>query len=830
MQAAVLHSLEFDRIREALASRTATPLGRARALVLDPATERETVREALALTVEAVRFSRDGGSLGLSAPEGLDSSLGQLDIQDQPLDPPALLGLARFLRSIETVTMSARRTGGPRLATLAARAVSFAEETAAIERAIEPSGEVSDRASAALKEIRDSLRRQRAKLRSSLDSMSRDRDTAKYLRDQIVTDRNGRYVLVVRAEHRDAIPGIVHGSSTSGASLYLEPLATVGLNNDIVALAEKERAEVHRILTALTNAFRERADELETTLDVAAELDELYAKVDLATRMDGVAPEITEDGSLELVAARHPLLIPAVRDLVDPADSAGAAAERRTAGGPVASTLSLVAPTRALVISGPNTGGKTVALKAFGLLPLMAQSGLLIPAEAGSRFTPFRTIFADIGDEQSISASLSTFSAHMANIVAMERAFERPALVLLDEVGGGTDPIEGGALGAAIVDHFRRRGALVVATTHDDTLKSYAATTDGVATGGFGFNPETYAPTYRLIYGAPGRSLALEIAERLGLPHDVIADARGRTSGRESLLSEHLSKLDRQFAAVEHEREQLAAERAALAGERQRLLERESKLTEREAVLRRRLDDRLNEKLREARAEVDQIVGTLKRRADALAEQAEKSATGRAQAVTTGQMGDLKRDARVALDSVAGVLGDAQETGGEEPLSEPPDPGDRVFVPAFQAEGVVRSVSGKHVEVDVRGMRTRVAVRDLRRPPVHEGRHELRTRGASDSRAAGRVRVSAAPRDAAAARELVVVGSTVDQAIDRAEKFLDDALLADERRLRVVHGHGTGKLRDALTRFFQAHPLVASVSPAGEREGGGAATIVELKE
>jgi DNA mismatch repair protein MutS2 len=827
MQAAVLRSLEFDRIREALASRTLTPLGRVRALGLQPAVEVEEVRAALDLTLEAVAFAREGGSLALVAPDDLLNILVRLDLEDRPLESLSLLGLARFLRSVETVSISVRRTGGARLGAIAATVASFADETGAVERAIEPSGDMADAASPALRDIREGLRRQRARLRSSLDSLARGRETAKYLQDQIVTDRNGRYVLVVRAEHREAIPGIVHGSSASGASLYLEPLATVNLNNEIVTLVERERAEVHRILSALTQAFRVRRDDLGVTLDAAADLDELYAKVDLAGRMDAVAPSVAGDGGLEFLEARHPLLIPAVRDLTEVREGEGEQdTSDRPVRHPVASTLRLLPPERALVISGPNTGGKTVALKAFGLLSLMAQAGLLIPVEAGSRLTPFRGVFADIGDEQSIANSLSTFSGHIANIVAMDQALALPALVLLDEVGGGTDPSEGGALGAAVIHYFKERGALVVATTHDDILKSYAATTPGVATAGFGFNPETYAPTYRLMYGAPGRSLALEIAERLGLAGRVIVDARARRSGRESQLSAHLAQLDQQFAEVSGERERLAADRAALAAERQRLLGREAQLTEREAVLRKRLDDRLNEKLREARAEVDRIVTTLKQRAETLEEQAARRAAARGPVLTTGEVGGLRREARAALGAVADMVGSA---GMPEPaetlLSDPPSVGQTVFVSSVRSEAIVRGVSGAHVEVEVRGKRIRTALSDLRQAGAN------RRPATSDVRTPSRrVHVDTVPRDGMASRELVVVGCTVDEAIDRAEKFLDAALLADEHRLRVVHGHGTGRLREALTRFFREHRLVAGVATAPEREGGGAATIVELKE
>ncbi len=815
MHPTVLRTLEFDRVRDALAREALSSLGRDRAENLTPVTDPKDVRERLDLTDEAVAFARGGGSLAISASEDLAVILELLAVDDQPLDPMQLLGLARFVESVTSVAERVKGTGGigarPLLSAIAQRVTSFETEVRAVHRAIHSSGEVNDDASPTLRELRDTLRRQRGRLRSTLDGLMRG--AAKYLQDQIVTDRNGRYVLVLRAEHREAIPGIVHGASASGASLYVEPMSTVELNNEIVALAEREREEVRRILLALTNAFRLRQAEFESMVDVAADLDELYAKVQLARRVDGVKPEITTGGGLEFRGARHPLLIPAMRDLLDDDGS--------EAGGPavvIGTDLRVTPPTRALVISGPNTGGKTVALKAVGLLALMAQAGLLIPVDAGSGFTPFKTVFADIGDEQSISASLSTFSAHIANIVAMDRALSLPALVLLDEVGGGTDPVEGGALGTAIIDHFRQRGAIVIATTHDDALKSYAATAEGVSTAAFGFNPETYAPTYRLIYGAPGRSLALEIAERLGVPGAVIAAARARRSSRESQLAEHLARMDRELAVVEAERRGLDEARQTVAAEREALLARESKLTEREAVLRKRMDDKLNDRLREAREEVDKIVAELKGKAGSLVRAADRRGNVD---LSTGDIGGLRADARSALKSVATRLDGGTGDAHDGALDEPPDVGQSVFVATFGAEGIVRAVSGKQIDVEVRGKRMRVKLADLRAPSK-----TARASAPSPSRRPS----TSTPSAQAASREIVLIGSTVDDAVTRVEKFLDDALLTDERRLRVVHGHGTGKLREGLRRFFREHPLVASVAPAPDNEGGDGATIVELKE
>ncbi|HXT71385.1 MAG TPA: Smr/MutS family protein [Vicinamibacterales bacterium] len=833
MQPGVLRSLEFDRIREALAREAATALGRARALELEPATTPDEVRQRLSLAMEGAAFAKSSGSLALDGPEDLGDVLDHLGIAEQPLAPLELLGLARFVSSAGAVVGRIRAAESPLLGALVATVRSFDEETAAIRRAIQPSGDVDDNASAALRDIRDALRRQRSKLRSTLDGLVRGRETAKYLQDQIVSDRNGRYVIVVRSEHRDAIPGIVHGASTSGASLYVEPMATVSLNNEIVALAEHEKAEIHRILLALTDAFRARPEDLDALIAAAADLDELCAKTRLAGRIDGVAPEITAAGHLEFRGARHPLLIPAVRDLLgNDADDGNDATEGRSKGPAqvVPSDLLISPPTRALVISGPNTGGKTVALKAFGLLALMAQSGILIPVDPGSKLTPFRTVFADIGDEQSISASLSTFSAHIANLVGFERELDLPALVLLDEVGSGTDPVEGGALGAAVIDHFRKRGAIVVATTHDDALKSYGATTEGVAVAAFGFNAETFAPTYALMYGAPGRSLALEVARRLGMPAAVIADAERRRSGRESLLAAHLARVDQELAAVEQDRRRLRDDRAGLDSEKRGLLERETRLVEREAVIRKRLDDKLNERLRDARAEVDAVVTRLKTKADALAEQAGKRAGAQAQVLSTGEVGQLRAEARAALGTIesSALDGAASAAPPLAALEESPEIGDRVWVTTFGAEGIVRAAGGRQVEVEVRGKRMRVPLSALRKP------------GKSNQSAAGQapppksMRVSAAAGTSSsltgATRDIILIGSTVDDAVNRLEKTLDDAIVADERRLRIVHGHGTGRLRDALRSFLRGHALVASVSPAADNEGGDGATIVELKD
>ncbi|MCA1560429.1 MAG: hypothetical protein LC804_09235 [Acidobacteria bacterium] len=451
MNTGALRALEFDRIVEAVRRFAQTPQGAVRLAALQPSVGVQAVAALLDATSETVRFLAEN-QVGLQAPAELETILTGLGVEGRALEPLHLTALAVFVASVEATCAAVRRGRAtfPILRAIADTTASFDDEIADIRRKIEPSGEVVDDASPELRSVRERLRKQRTRLRGTLESYLRGKDTAKYLQQQIVTDRNGRYVLTVRSEHRSAIPGIVHGSSGSGASLFLEPLSTVEINNDIVALEQQEAEEIRRILVALSDAFRRRAEDLQRTVEAATDLDVLQARARFSIMIDGTSPAIATDGRLELRGARHPLLIPAVRrhlgTVTGAADAdvekvAAAAAQDRA---PVPVDVLIIPPVQVLVITGPNTGGKTVALKTAGLLGLMAQAGLLIPVAGGSQITVFQSVFAAIGDEQSISASLSTFSGHIANVVLMERSLELPALVLLDEAGAGTDPVEGG--------------------------------------------------------------------------------------------------------------------------------------------------------------------------------------------------------------------------------------------------------------------------------------------------------------------------------------------------------------------------------------------------
>jgi DNA mismatch repair protein MutS2 len=437
-------------------------------------------------------------------------------------------------------------------------------------------------------------------------------------------------------------------------------------------------------------------------------------------------------------------------------------------------------------------------------------------------------VFADIGDEQSIAANLSTFSWHVTNLVSMDRLLALPALVLFDELGSGTDPAEGGALATAVVDHFKSRGAVVLCTSHSEQVRTYATTTDGVTVAAFGFDPATFAPTYRLVYGSPGRSLALEIAGRLGLPAEVLARARQNIGARDANLAEHIAKIDQNLHDLEHERRLVARERQAIGDAESRMKAREEALRQKEEAFRRRTEERLDERLRDARREIDKVIDDLKRKASDMTAEAERRLSKRSfngPPISTGDAGAVRAEARQALEQAAGRF-----HGGDDPRGDGrgasqagrPAVGDRVAVVGLGLEGNLVSLHGDDAEIDMQGKRLRSRLSDLR----------LVSKGSGASRPVPKVNVHVAvsTRDDMAVRDLNVIGCTVEDALNRMERFLDEMLLADQRTVRVIHGFGTGQLRRALADYLRNHPLVASYQQAPPDQGGGGVTVVELKE
>jgi DNA mismatch repair protein MutS2 len=777
-------------------------MGAARLATLRPETDALYVQKAQHATSEGVAFLNDHLDFPLRAPEGLQQGLDALGLADAILEPLQLMGLASFLESVVATQIAVIERGKdfPSLRALVATVASFTGEIKAVRRAIDPTGDVTDTASPELTEIRNRLRRQRTKLRGVLEGFLQGKN-AKYLQEHIVTDRNGRYVLLVRTEYHDAIPGIVHGSSTSGASLFLEPMDTVAINNDIVTLKEREADEIRRILLTLTDAFRNRPEDLRCTVRAATDLDVLQARARFSKLVEGVEPAMSLDGGLILNAARHPLLMSSVIGRLEGQHDKDAA--------PVPIDIRIELPARMLVIAGPNTGGKTVALKTVGLLSMMAQSGLHVPAGKGSRLPVFKSVFADIGDEQSITASLSTFSAHITNMVLMDRELSLPALILLDEVGAGTDPIEGSALGVAILDYFRQRGAYLIATTHYASLKSYASTTPNVVGAAFGFDPETFTPTYTLAYGSSGRSLALEIAASLGMPPSVIKAARDNLTEPEKQLAEHLTRLEQELS-------KLAEKRMILTKVERALRQREDDVQEREQLARKRLHRGVDEQVRNARRRIEAVIAKLKAQAAEMSSRSEL-----APRLNTGATGEMRATARTAVDQIAQQEDTKpwhSSTASERGMGTPPSlaPGVQVHIVALDLVGRVVDLHDNYVEVDVNGKRMRTKVTELRAVSPKQSN-------------AVKVNVDLVPREKPLT-ELNVIGCTVDEALARTEKFLDQSMMGDVHSLRLIHGHGTGQLRRALTEFLNDHPMVAHIASAPDNQGAGGVTVVELKD
>lgn len=826
-----LRLLEFNRIVEAVRSFALTPLGAKNLDTLHPLTDPRSVQVALAQTTEGIQYLRANNRFPLQATAEVDKALTALAVEGRALEPNQLLAIAELLTSIVAVRRGiAQASDGPfpSLHAVLDGCQSFDREISQIVEKIDPANGVLDDASKQLKGIRDLLRRQRDRLRGTLNSYLRNKQTSQYLQEQVITERNGRYVLVLRAEHKHSIPGIVHASSGSGASLFLEPLSTVDINNEIVAIEQTEQVEIRRILLELGNNLRKRASDLRATLTAATEIDAIQARSAFSLLLDGVEPSLCSASQIRYLKARHPLLIPEVQARLKPI-------VRRPNSEPVPNDVVVDPPNNTLVITGPNTGGKTVALKTAGLLALMAQAGLHIPADHGSMTPVFQTVFSDIGDEQSISDNLSTFSAHITNIVSLDRRLKLPALVLLDEIGTGTDPIEGGALATAVVDHFRQRGALVIVTTHNEALKSYASTTSGVVCSGMGFNAETYAPTYQLIYGSLGRSLGLEIAARLGIADSIISAAKRQQGDRETQLAEHLTKIDDNLQKLETERKQLIKDRQQLTASRDQLTSDRRALEMREASFKEQMTSRLDTHVREAREEIDAVVHDLKSKASHLARATPKKAHGKHIGLSTGETGQLQTTATRAVSRIAtkattfknlGEFSDGSDTsdaGKFFTCAKPPRIGEAVIVRVLGIKGRMLSLHNGQAEVDVQGKRLQVRIQELR--PMTQNENDL----TPPVTPTGGVTLITNTTEGDLS-DVNVIGCNVEEAQEIIEKHIDQAILRDQQRIRIIHGHGTGRLRRSIGDLLEKHSQIVRFTPAPPDQGGSGVTLVDLKD
>ena len=834
--------LEYDKLRALVRRGAQTPVGRARVERLAPLDHLEDVRRALDAVTECVELRRANGAWAFSELADPAESIARLRIEGATLEPLPLLELARLCDQVGAARASiqAERDRVPVLWSLVADLPRELYSLAArVTAKILPSGELDDRASPELARIRHDINRLRSNITRSLENLMRRSDEA--IQDQLVTVRNDRFVIPVRADHRGRVGGVAHGFSSSGATVFIEPLETIDSNNELQNLRETEEREITRILSTLTDEMRRELPAIKRAAEAVAELDFITAKATLAVRFNCVPPFVGADAALELDAARHPLL------------------EENLRGGggevvPVSFRLDAEHPL--MIISGANAGGKTVVLKTAGLLALMALSGLHVPARAAS-FPFYQSVLADIGDSQSLAANLSTFTAHVANISRMLELCRAPALVLLDEVGTGTDPEEGSALGVAVVDHFRRAcGAHVVATTHYSGLKQYAANESGVLNASVEFDEKTLQPTYRLLVGLAGSSSGIEIAGRFGFPKEIVRAASEQVNDASRAASEYLRRIKRESEEAEALRRALEEERAAVA-EKYSTLDREAERRERErqTAFEREMHERLTEFEQRSRELFSKIedraerirvereaasrAAELRREAQRAAASARPNTTTGARAATKSAHAEQAGGVRVVRQARAEMESSRVKSSGEvfQPASVEREivKGDTVRLTTLGKTGVVERLSGADAEIRIGHVRLREKLSNLelmerapqgKQSPPPRG-SQLEQMAAASARSAD-VRLTRSKDEPS--MELNLIGRTTDEAVDAADKFLDEAFLNGLARIRIIHGHGTGALRRAIADFLRSNAHVETFTPAPPDQGGAGATIVELKQ
>lgn len=792
-----LVTLDFSAVVELLRGFLSGPIGRPLADGLRPRTELEAIRGELDLVREARAFVRESSRPAFSALPDPRPILAKLGIEDLSLTAHEILALLELARISCDLRGAFKETPFTRLNALAGALADFRRLVESLDAKILPDGTLDSSASPELGRIRRSIERVRHEVQDTLEKLLRRLSHDEVVQDAVVTLRNDRLVIPVRAEAKRRVAGVVHGASSSGATVFIEPLETLPLNNELVELRDREFAEVERLLAEFTRRLRAVRDDLSAAAGILSELDLAFAKTEFARAYDCCLPEFVSERALYLKDVRHPLLEKALR------------ARRQR---PVPLTLELAAPQSLMIISGPNTGGKTVALKTVGMAVLMAQAGLPVPA-AEARLPVFGRVLADIGDQQSLEASLSTFSAHVRNIQAMVELAEKNDLVLLDEIGSSTEPNEGAALAVSILEHFREHGAMAFVTTHHSRLKAYAAEKPHSVNAAMEFDEATLAPTYRLLVGLPGKSSGLDTAERLGLQRAIVERARKLLAPADSESSALIASLHQQNAELERQIASLARERRELEAERKRLEEQFAR--ERRARL-AELDAKLEETLREHDAQWAKKIEEI--RAQALepgrAEQAVRKAERRAL--------EIARQAREEWNAqVLEVLGEPPAEAAT--ANAAPAVGDQVRLANLSTPGRIVALAGDD-DVDVEVGRVRMRV------PRSEVRVLAKKAAAGKSQGGGKtpgMRLREPTPEAPA--EINVIGTTAEEARERVDKFLDEAYLARRFRLRVVHGHGKGILRRSLHEMFAGHPHVEKFYAAPQNEGGAGATIVELK-
>ncbi|MEI9813706.1 MAG: Smr/MutS family protein [Acidobacteriota bacterium] len=784
--------LEFEQLRALLGRYLRSPIGRAELNALEPVSDREAIGDALADAAEALEYLRSasnpqtsgrGGAARLRFDFDGDPNLlrAHLRIEGVTLDGVEIFQLTRLLdlasEARSAIMGSAARY--PRLAAHAAQIADLRELTNDLRGKILPDGSLADSASVALARLRKDAERQRKSIEHSLERFLRAHHEDGTLQEDFVTVRNDRFVVPIVTGRERRVDGVIHGSSGSGQTVFVEPLETVQMNNELVRLREEELREIHRILREFSARLRQQAPAIGMAIAAMGKLELLFVKAEFAIDFRCSIPALGD--RVLLRAARHPLL----EDIL-----------RKSRGNVVPMSLELTAVQKTLLISGPNTGGKTVALKTIGLLALMTHAGLPVPAEE-AEFPLFDQVLADIGDHQSLAESLSSFSSHIVTVKSMLERATGDSLVLMDELGRATDPEEGGALGVTILEEFRHRGSYTAASTHLMAMKVYGASTNGVLNASMGFDDATLAPTYVLRLGAPGKSAGLDIASRLGLEPWLIADARSRLSNTERDVADFLAKLNQQLETLSKERSEVELKKAVLDA--------------REASMEQSWERKYADKIRTVDAEAAKLAQEFEQRAQDTIEDLSQKAKAK--------IAKTRREYREQVEALAPTPVARAAASTAVPALKLQE-GTRVRLKGIRQPATVRRLlNDGGIEVEAGFLKIQVPESDI---------EEILTGKAALEKPTG-IRLREGPSFDGNFREINLIGRRAEEACEALDKFLDTVSLAQVDRVRIVHGHGMGILKRAVGELLKTNPHVARYYVAPPEEGGSGSTIVELK-
>jgi DNA mismatch repair protein MutS2 len=815
MSEALIHSsarvLEFETLRQLLRGYAFSPLGQSRIAAIAPSVDVAWIAIQQEMTEEVREFRRVGGRFEFTGLLEITELVQESRIAGAALEPAEIRDIllvvdrAAAWREIAFHPPANMRTDWPRVRALSESIPDFTELLRSFRNKIQPDGTLEDSASPQLSRIRREIERQKRAIQESLRGSLRRLSQGGAVQDELITIRGERFVIPVKIEQKRQVQGVVHGASSSGQTVFVEPLETIELNNELVRLLDEELAEIHRILMEMTRRIGENAETILTSVEVLGELELQFAKARFAEDYNCVAVRLSKElpGRMILRDARHPLL---ERNL----KLKGAAV--------VPVSVELEGSRRQLVITGPNTGGKTVTLKTVGLLALMAQSGIPVPADR-AEMPVFDAVLADIGDYQSIEQNLSTFSAHVTNIDFISRTATAHSLVLLDELGSATDPEEGAALAVAIARHFSQIGCMSIISTHHTSLKVYGANTPGVINASVGFDEASLQPTYQLKIGIPGASAGINIAQRLGLNPSIVEAARARLGTQTRDVGEFLERLHAGLRDLESERlrlktreEELNREKTFLAAEGKR--EQQAKIRE--------MEKKLESVLRDFEYHAREAVSAIQ----------DKAAAQKVAKTAERQIAKLRREFRDEFDST--VVAHASGADRGDPNAQPKvvkqvGQGDTVKLKSTGRSATIsRQIDDNHFEVQIGAMKMKISRDDIAELIVSAAQSANSPVKAARARGIS-VSLNNENEGANPASEINVIGYNVDDATREVEKFVDRAFLAGLPRVRVVHGSGMGILRKALRQTLKAHPHVESVVEPAQNEGGGGATVVELR-